>query len=226
MAHEDIPVLVAQTLDPQNTAALIHAFMLLAVAVFAASGALAAGRLKLDVIGVCVLAMVTATGGGTLRDVLLGRHPIFWIADPTFIVACLAATAVTWVWVRYYAPPDRALIYADAIGLAFSAVSGAQVAENLHMSGLVIVLMGTITGCAGGLMRDVLSAQIPLIFRKSELYVTTCIAGLMAYVLLRRFGMSGLAAGSIGAASILALRLAAIRWYITLPEMRLGKDGA
>ncbi len=226
MAQEQIPALVAQTLDPQNTAALIHAFMLLAVAVFAASGALAAGRLKLDVIGVCVLAMVTAIGGGTLRDVLLGRHPIFWIADPSFIVACLAATAVTWFWVRSYAPPDRALIYADAIGLAFSAVSGAQVAENLHMSGLIIILMGTITGCAGGLIRDVLSAQIPLIFRKSELYVTTCIAGLMAYVLLRRFDLTPAIAGSIGAAVILALRLASLRWKITLPELDLGKNDA
>ncbi|MBX7199405.1 MAG: trimeric intracellular cation channel family protein [Rhodospirillaceae bacterium] len=214
MAHEDIPTV------------LIYGFMLLAVAVFAASGALAAGRRKLDVIGVVVLAMVTATGGGTARDVLLDRHPIFWIADPTFIIVCLAATAVTWVWVRYYAPPDRALIYADAIGLAFSAVSGAQVAENLQMPGLIIVLMGTITGCAGGLMRDVLTAQIPLIFRKSELYVTTCIAGLVAYVLLRKFGIGAPVSGSIGAAIILALRLASIRWHITLPEMHLGKDNA
>ncbi len=226
MAHEALPALIAPILVPQNTAVLIHSFMLLAVAVFAASGALAAGRRKLDLIGVIVLAMVTAVGGGTARDVLLDRHPIFWIADPTFIVACLAATAVTWLWVRYYAPPDRALSYADAIGLAFSGVSGAQVAENLGMSGLIIVLMGTITGCAGGLMRDVLTAQVPLIFRKSELYVTTCIAGLIAYVLLRRFGMTATVAGSIGAAIILGLRLASIRWKITLPEMHLGKDSA
>ena len=200
---------------------LLYLFTLLGVGVFACSGALAAGRRNLDPIGVAVLAMVTATGGGTIRDVLLDRT-VFWIADPTHIVVCLAAGAATWVWVRFFQPPDRALQLADAVGLALFAVTGAQIAEAAQAGAIIIVLMGAITGCAGGLLRDVLSAEVPLVFRKSELYVTACVAGLTGYVLLRQFGFQPDVAGSLSAALILALRLASIRWNITLPTMRIG----
>lgn len=205
----------------QDTTQLLYLFTLLGVAVFACSGALAAGRRNLDPIGVAVLAMVTATGGGTIRDVLLDRT-VFWIRDPTHIVVCLGAGAVTWIWVRFFHPPDRALQVADAVGLALFAVAGAQIAEDLGHSGIIVVLMGTITGCAGGLLRDVLSAEVPLIFRKSELYVTTCVVGLTAYVALRHSGVHPAVAGIAGADAILALRLASIRWNITLPTMRVG----
>ncbi len=205
----------------QDTTQLLYIFTLLGVAVFACSGALAAGRRNLDPIGVAVLAMVTATGGGTLRDVLLDRT-VFWILDPTHIVVCLAAGAATWIWVRYFHPPDRALQIADAVGLALFAVAGAQIAEDRGHSGLIVVLMGAITGCAGGLLRDVLTAEMPLVFRKSELYVTTCIVGLTAYVALRQFEIHPAVAGVLGASAILALRLASIRWNITLPTMRVG----
>jgi len=200
---------------------LLYLFTLLGVGVFACSGALAAGRRNLDPIGVAVLAMVTATGGGTIRDVLLDRT-VFWIADPTHIVVCLATGAATWVWVRFFHPPDRALQLADAVGLALFAVTGAQIAEAAQAGAIIIVLMGAITGCAGGLLRDVLSAEVPLVFRKSELYVTACVAGLTGYVLLRQFGFQPDVAGSLSAALILALRLASIRWNITLPTMRIG----
>ena len=200
---------------------LLYLFTLLGVGVFACSGALAAGRRNLDPIGVAVLAMVTATGGGTIRDVLLDRT-VFWIADPTHIAVCLAAGAATWAWVRFFHPPERALQLADAVGLALFAVTGAQIAEAAQAGAIIIILMGAITGCAGGLLRDVLSAEVPLVFRKSELYVTACIAGLTGYVLLRQFGFQPDIAGSISAAVILALRLASIRWNITLPTMRIG----
>lgn len=209
------------TVPLQDTAQLLYLFTLLGVAVFACSGALAAGRRNLDPIGVAVLAMVTATGGGTIRDVLLDRT-VFWISDPTHIVVCLGAGAVTWTWVRYFQPPDRALQVADAIGLALFAVTGAQIAEAAQSGPVIIILMGAITGCAGGLLRDVLSAEVPLIFRKSELYVTACVAGLIAYVLLRQVDVQANVAGSLSAAAILLLRLASIRWNITLPTMRVG----
>lgn len=205
----------------QDTAQLLYLFTLLGVAVFACSGALAAGRRNLDPVGVAVLAMVTATGGGTIRDVLLDRT-VFWISDPAHIAVCLAAAAVTWVWVHFFHPPHRALQVADAVGLALFAVTGAQIAETAQSGPIIIILMGAITGCAGGLLRDVLSAEVPLIFRKSELYVTTCVAGLALYVLLRHFSFQADMAGSLSAGSILALRLASIRWNITLPTMRVG----
>jgi uncharacterized membrane protein YeiH len=207
----------------QDTAHLLYLFTLLGVGVFACSGALAAGRRNLDPIGVAVLAMVTATGGGTIRDVLLDR-PVFWMVDSTHIVVCLGAAAATWIWVKFFTPPDRALQLADALGLALFAIAGAQIAEERGQSALIIILMGAITGCAGGLLRDVLSAEVPLVFRKSELYVTACIAGLIAYVTLRYFGFQSGLAGSVSAAVILTLRLASIRWNITLPTMRIGPD--
>lgn len=204
-----------------DNAQLLYLFTLLGVAVFACSGALAAGRRNLDPIGVAVLAMVTATGGGTIRDVLLDRT-VFWISDPTHIVVCLGAGALTWGWVRFFQPPDRALQLADAVGLALFAVTGAQIAEAAQAGPIIVILMGAITGCAGGLLRDVLSAEVPLVFRKSELYVTACVAGLAGYVVLRQLEFQPDIAGSVSAAVILTLRLASIRWKITLPTMRIG----
>ena len=200
----------------------LTSFLTLAgVAVFAASGALAAGRRSLDPIGVMVLAIVTATGGGTLRDVLMDRHPVFWISDPSMIGVSVAAAAVTWAWVHRFPPPDRALQYADALGLAFFSIAGARIAQGAHLSPFISIIMGALTGCAGGLVRDVLVAEVPLIFRKSELYVTACLAGICAYLALETLGMPPEAASLTGIAVIALIRIASIRWRITLPVFEI-----
>gem|GEM_PF-4868750 len=103
---------------------------LVGVAVFAISGVLAAGRKGLDVLGAAVIAVVTAIGGGTLRDLLLDRHPIFWIADPTYLWVILAATAVTLGYVRFWAASRRTLLIADALGLAFFTIGGVEIAQQ------------------------------------------------------------------------------------------------
>ena len=154
-----------------------HVLDLLGVAVFAVSGVLAAGRKKLDWLGVTVVAVVTAIGGGTLRDVLLDRHPIFWIADPTYLVVCLVAIGFTLMYARLRIPAFRALFVADALGLAFFTISGVQIAQQAGLSGLLAGLMGVITGVAGGVVRDVLCAEIPLIMRGGQLYASSAIAG-------------------------------------------------
>ena len=200
---------------------LVQIFTLAGVAVFAASGALAAGRRALDPIGVLVLALVTATGGGTLRDVLMDRHPVFWIADPSFLAVSIAAAAATWAWVQRFPPPDRALQYADAIGLAFFSIAGARIAEVAGLSPVIAVVMGAITGCAGGLIRDVLVAEVPLIFRQSELYVTACLAGIGLYLLLGAMGVAAQWSTLAGIAAIALIRLLSIRWRITLPVLRI-----
>ena len=200
---------------------LIQVFTYIGVAVFAASGALAAVRRSLDPVGVLVLAIVTATGGGTLRDVLMDRHPIFWISSPWFIGVSALAALVTWLWVRKYPPPDRALQYADALGLAFFSIAGAQIAEAGGLAPFAATIMGAITGCAGGLIRDVLVAEVPLVFRQSELYVTACIAGVALYFCLKSFGLPVELASVAGMAMIAAIRLASIRWGIMLPVLRM-----
>jgi len=200
---------------------LVQLFTLIGVAVFAASGALAAVRRSLDPVGVLVLAIVTATGGGTLRDVLMDRHPIFWISSPWFIGVSALAALLTWFWVRKFPPPDRALAYADALGLAFFSIAGAQIAEAGGLAPFAASIMGAITGCAGGLIRDVLVAEVPLVFRQSELYVTACVAGVALYLGLKGLGLPGEVASVAGMAMIAVIRLASIRWGIVLPVLRM-----
>ena len=171
---------------------------------FAISGALAAGRKRLDWLGVAVIAVVTAIGGGTLRDLLLERHPIFWIADPTYLIACLAATALTLGYIHLRIPAFRTLFVADALGLAFFTIGGVQITEMTGLTGLLAGLMGVITGVAGGVMRDVLCAEIPLILRRGQLYASAAIAGAALYLVLERLGVPRDPASLIGMAAIAA----------------------
>ncbi|OYY95829.1 MAG: hypothetical protein B7Y41_00640 [Hydrogenophilales bacterium 28-61-23] len=204
---------------------ILHAIELLGVAVFAVSGALAAGRRSLDLLGVVVIATVTATGGGTLRDLLLDRSPVFWIADTTYLYISIAAALLTVVYARYRHPPDRFILIADALGLALFSIGGAQIAENAGYDGIVVVIMGTLTGAAGGMLRDILCAEVPLILRRSRIYATAAIAGVIAYLALQPFLDRTLAA-LLGMACVAGLRLAAIIWDWTLPVFSLpgGKD--
>lgn len=197
---------------------------LLGVAVFAVSGVLAAGRKGLDVLGVAVIAVVTAIGGGTLRDVLLDRYPIFWIANPTYLWVILGATAVTLAYVRFWIASGRALLVADALGLAFFTIGGVQVTQQAGHSAPIALLMGTITGVAGGVVRDVLTVEIPLVFRPGRLYATAAIAGAGLCVLLAAVGVSKDPAALAGMAAIAGLRLAAILWELKLPAIRLPED--
>ena len=198
----------------------LYAFDLAGVAVFAISGVLAAGRKQLDWVGVLVIATLTAIGGGTIRDVLLDRHPIFWIADPTYLLVICGATVATLLYVRVRPPPGNALLFADALGLALFAISGAQIAEAQALAPLIVVLMGTITGVAGGVLRDVLCAEIPLILRR-DVYATAAVAGVSVYSLAEIAGAPRPWPACAGMLVIVVLRFAAIQWGLHLPTLRL-----
>jgi len=200
---------------------------MLGVAVFAISGALAAGRKSLDLVGVVVTATVTAIGGGTLRDVLLDRHPVFWIGDTTYLWVIFAAALLTVVYSRRWSPPERGLAVADALGLALFTISGAQVAQSAGLGGVVVVIMGTLTGVAGGVIRDVLTAEIPMVMRRGPIYATASVVGASLYLLLE-MALPRNVAALAGMAAIAALRLAAILWKLTVPVFTLGDghDGA
>lgn len=193
------------------------------VAVFAISGALAAGHKSLDLLGVVVIATVTAVGGGTLRDLLLDR-PVFWIQQPGFLLVILAASLLTIAYVRLARPPAKFLQVADALGLSLFSISGAQIALAAGAHGLVVVMMGTITGVVGGMLRDVLCNEIPLILRKGQIYATAAIAGCALFVVLREFEVARTLAMAAGMATIAALRLAAIVFGLSLPVFSL-QDG-
>lgn len=196
---------------------ILYLLDLIGVAVFAVSGALVAGRKHLDLLGVAVIATVTAIGGGTIRDILLNRHPVFWIRDPTYLVVILSAAALTLLYARFRKPPGISLLIADALGLALFTISGAQVAEERNLPGIIVVVMGTITGTAGGLLRDVLSAEVPLLLRQADLYATAAIAGATAYLMLQAAGLEQTHAALAGMATVAGLRLAAILWRLRLP---------
>lgn len=200
---------------------ILYVFDMLGVAVFAVSGALAAGRKHLDLLGVLVIAVVTALGGGTLRDLLLDRSPVFWIQQPDYLLVALAAGLLTVLYTRFLKPPQRALLIADAGGLALFSISGAQIAEAAQLHALIVILMGTCTGVVGGVIRDVLLVEIPIILRRGNIYATAAITGIALYLALQAMGLADAPATLIGMGAIMSLRLAAIIWGLSLPVYRL-----
>lgn len=202
---------------------IVYLLDLLGVAIFAVSGALAAGRKSLDLLGVIVIAVVTAIGGGTLRDLLLDRHPIFWIADPTYLIVISVSALLTLSYVRLRPRPRNSLLIADALGLALFTITGAQIAEAAGLPPIIVVLMGTITGTAGGVLRDVLCAEVPLILRR-DIYATAAIVGASLYLLLQEVGLGPPTAATIGMAAVALLRLLAILRGLRLPVFRLPQE--
>lgn len=203
------------------TPGLLYALDLIGVAVFAVSGALAAGRAGLDLLGVIVLASLTAIGGGTLRDLLLNRHPIFWLRDSRYAWVIVASALATVAYGRHHAPPVGSLLVADALGLALFAISGAQVAEAAKLPAFSVVLMGTMTGSGGGVLRDVMSAQVPLILR-SDIYASAAIGGVVVYLLAQRLGVPRGAAAGLGLATVAGVRLLALAFDWQLPVFRMA----
>jgi uncharacterized membrane protein YeiH len=200
---------------------LLSILSLVGVAFFAASGTLAAGRKSLDLVGVLVIAAVTAVGGGTIRDVLLGRYPIFWIREPLNLIVIAISSLLTLVYVRFHVPSNKFLLVVDALGLGLFTILGAQIAERESLAAVIVILMGVITGVAGGVIRDVLTAEVPLVMRRGHLYATAAMAGVAVYLGVQALGVSIPVAGAIGSAVIVALRMASIFWGLQLPVFSL-----
>jgi uncharacterized membrane protein YeiH len=205
---------------------LLYTLDLIGVAVFAVSGALAAGRKRLDLLGVIVLGLVTAVGGGTIRDVFLDRHPIFWLADSAYLIVIVASALLTVAYARWRPPPAAALLYADALGLAMFSVSGAQIAERAGLPAVAGIVLGTVTGSAGGVVRDVLSAEIPQLLRRGNLYASAAIAGTATYFALVALGADRGVSTWAGMIIVAGVRLASIAWRLQLPVFALEGDGA
>ncbi len=159
-----------------------QAFDFASVFVFALTGALVASRAQLDIIGFLFVASLTAVGGGTVRDVILGRDQVFWVAEPAYVgVACVAAILVFFT-AHLLESRWRAILWLDAVALSVAVTAGFAVARSLDASWPVLLMMGVTTGCLGGLMRDVVCNEVPLVLRQGELYVTAALAGAAAGV--------------------------------------------
>jgi uncharacterized membrane protein YeiH len=194
---------------------LLYGIGLAAVAVNAASGVLEAGRRPFDLFGMVVVALAAALGGGSLRDVLLDRT-VFWIADQSYLIAAIIAGLATFALVRLVKLPGKLFLLPDAIGLALFTVSGTQAALAVGAPWLVASLMGVITGVFGGILRDMLCNEVPLVFT-GELYATASWAGALLLVGLVGAGVATGWAALAGGALVLAIRLGAIVFGWRLP---------
>jgi uncharacterized membrane protein YeiH len=190
-----------------------------AVAVNALTGVLDAQRKEMDLVGALLVAAATALGGGTVRDLLLDRS-VFWIVDQTYLLTSLATGALTFVVARRHRLPERLFLIPDAVGLALFTALGTQVALQWQAPWLVASLLGVTTGVVGGVLRDILCNDVPLIFRKGELYASAAWFGALTLIGLVEAGLSPMSASWCSMAVTLALRLLAMRYHITLPAFR------
>lgn len=197
---------------------------LIGVAVFAISGALVASRKELDLVGFGLIATVTGIGGGTLRDLLLDR-PLGWMQAPEYLVLCLIVATLLFFIAPYIQRRYPVLLWADAAGLALFSVIGARVADNAGSAPIVAVVMGVMTATFGGLIRDVLCNEIPLILRK-EIYATAAALGAVVYLLVQYFVAEPVIAAAAGFIACFSLRALALIFGWSLPnyKSRPGRD--
>ncbi|WP_297339756.1 trimeric intracellular cation channel family protein [Pseudophaeobacter sp.] len=165
-----------------------------AVLVFALTGALVASRAQLDIVGFAFISCLTAVGGGTVRDLVLNREEVFWVADPNQILLAAGAAVVVFFTAHLVESRLRLLIWLDSFALAVAVSAGTGAALALDKPAVIVVLMGMATGSMGGLMRDVVVGEVPLVLKQGELYITCAMSGAIVAVAASSFGLaSGLA---------------------------------
>jgi len=187
--------------------------------VFATTGALVASRKQMDIFGFALLATAAGIGGGTLRDVLLGQLPVFWVQQPAYLLVCVGVAAV--LFFTAHIPQSRLalLLWLDAIGLALFAVTGAEKALLAGAGPVVAVTMGVMTATFGGILRDILGGETPVILSR-EIYVSAALLGALVFVACLALGLAHPIALVSGFAAGLVLRAAALHWGWSLPRYR------
>ena len=200
-------------------ATLIVALDLLGVAVFAVTGALVASRKQMDIVGFAFLATVTGIGGGTLRDLVLGAQPVFWVQQPLYVAVCIVVAVAVFFTAHIPESRYRLLLWLDAFGLSFFCVVGADKALETGNGWFIAIVMGVITATFGGVVRDVLGGEIPVVLRK-EIYATAAVAGSGTFVAATVAGIPAIAAAFAGFAVCLLIRGAALRRGWSLPAYR------
>lgn len=195
------------------------------VAVFAATGALSASRKQLDVIGYLFLASVTGIGGGTMRDVVLGATPVFWVTNPTYLLVCATVAVVLFFTAHLFGSRYRVLVWLDAIGLSAYCVMGAAKGYAATGSATVALVTGMLTATFGGVLRDMLAGE-PSVLLRPEIYVTAALVGAGAFVLATVAGLPLVATSTLGVLSAFAVRGGALKFGWTLPTGKAlpGRD--
>lgn len=195
---------------------------ILGTASFAISGALAALNKRLDVFGVLILTFATAVGGGTIRDVLIGNTPVAWMKDQTAIRTIFISYVLTLIFQRHFKKLPLTLTIFDAIGLGFATIVGLQRGLEAQLSPSLCITLGMVSGCFGGVVRDVLLNEIPLVFRK-DIYASASLLGGLLYFLFSSWEMFAPLAASLSVLWVVLLRLAVVRFGWKLPDINTSK---
>lgn len=185
---------------------------------FAVSGTLAGLRKKLDLFGLIVIAFAPAIGGGTIRDVLIGHLPVRWITDSKVIILIVSVAILTILLRNQIEKLDKTLTFFDSLGLGFFTIRGIQEGLLINMDVISCTILGTVTACFGGVLRDILLNEIPILFRK-EIYATACILGSFVYFSLRKVGITEELVDFITISVIFGIRILAIKKNISLPRI-------
>lgn len=198
---------------------VLHIVEVAGIIAFASSGVIEARQKEMDMVGVFTVAFITAFGGGTLRDLLLDRRPLFWVEHQEYPILIFLMALISIPFLRHlrHAVAEKAIIYADALGLGLFSVTGASLAAEAQMPLFVCVMMGVITGIFGGVLRDVICNEIPLVFRRGQLYATCSFVGCWLYLLIEKAGVAQSMSLLMGISVTFLLRALAVRFHWTLP---------
>lgn len=195
---------------------------MLGTVAFAVSGVLVAMEKRLDLFGVGIIALVTAIGGGTLRDLLIGDVPVTWMREPVYVYVILLTAVVAVIFNERLNVLRRSLFLFDTLGIAFYTLIGIEKGIDAGLSPVICIALGTMTASFGGVLRDLLCNEIPVIFHK-EIYATACIAGGIIYFLLEATGLPEPWGYLSAIAAVILIRLLAVRFHIALPDLYRGK---
>ncbi len=196
---------------------MLHILYIIAITAEAMTAALSAGRRNMDWVGVFIIAWVTALGGGTIRNILLGHYPMTWVSHPEYLLITAGGAILAGLIASFMKQLRKLFLFLDALGLVVFTIIGCQLAEEMHLPMIIIVMSGVITGCAGGVLRDVLCNDIPLLFRK-EIYASASFVTGGIYLGVEALGGTMEWATIIAALLGLVLRLLAIRYEWQMPK--------
>ncbi|MCK1797628.1 trimeric intracellular cation channel family protein [Streptomyces sp. XM4193] len=197
---------------------MLHVLYLVGVSAFAASGVLAAHRANMDPFGGLVLAFAAAVSGGTLRDLILDRHPLYWTQDWVLLTVVAGVGVGTMCYLRFWKLPHRSLLVVDAIGLAVVTVIGARAAIDSEVTPLAVLILAVLTGVTGEVVRDVLCGEFPPLLLREDVYATAAFAGALCYLLLDTLDVARTPATVVSAGLVFALRLGAMFFGLSLPR--------
>lgn len=195
---------------------LFYALDVLGTIAFAVSGALVAINKKMDPFGVFIIAFVTAVGGGTLRDVLIGRQPVIWMNDITYIFLIGLSVFIAIIFRKKLRYLQKSLFLFDTIGLGIFTITGTEIGINAHFHPVISIALGTMTACFGGVIRDILCNEVPILFRK-EIYATACILGSIAFIVLSHFNVDQTIIYVSTSLIVISIRLVAVKYHLSLP---------